>query len=104
MSPDGRFAVAVDIKGGVGCWELATGDPRTLPKLPEMGRPEAAGFSPDGTHLVLGGRERLSDGSVDLIVTNLRDQRVQTHRAEGQTQSATAVAFDPDGQLLAVGT
>ncbi len=103
FSPDGKLVVAVDYDGGLGCWRAASGREVQLPTLPKAGRLELVMFSPDGAHLVIGGRQQGGDGAVDLTVVGLRDQQVRTRRPQGNLESAMGASFTADGRLMAVG-
>ena len=103
ISPDGRLAVAGDIKGGLGCWETATGREYQLPSLPAFTRLEMATFSPDGAYLLLGGRGAGAQGGVDLVAAGLRDQSIHARVPSGELQAAMGADFSADGRLVAVG-
>jgi WD40 repeat protein len=113
FSPDGKLLATASNAGYVRLWNAATGAPAGTPIRTYSGRPAAAravAFSADGTVLATAN----IDGAVDLW-------NVGTHRLMGvlpapqppqlgpsQQQAdpgsgAVAVAFSPDGGLLATG-
>jgi dipeptidyl aminopeptidase/acylaminoacyl peptidase len=107
-SPDGRLLAAADGGTKVRLWDLSGGAERVLEEPAEEGVmkiAQAVAWSPDGRVLAAGGarvdqRRRGFGGRV--ILWDAAAGRV-LHAADSHAQSAGAVAFSPDGRVLASG-
>jgi WD40 repeat protein len=94
FSPDGRRLAAIRLGGGVGVWDVGSGqEVRSFTCGPDMAR--CVALSPDGRLLAAGG----SHGRVLLWDTGSSGEEVRA--LEGHSGEVKAVAFSPDGRLLA---
>jgi len=95
FSPDGKWLVVGCAKGTVTFWRLPDCQ---LVRALSTGRDEKIGvlaFSPDGHWLVIGGQE--------LSIWSVKEERLVGTVPEHEGR-ARALAFSPDGKLLAVAT
>ncbi|NRQ37373.1 hypothetical protein HII36_36885 [Nonomuraea sp. NN258] len=101
MHPDGRSLVTSE------------GDVVRFPELERaskgriLGQNSAAAFSPDGRHLATGddtGRTTLWDGRVERRLGVLTTPGAPSAAGPGARRTVTALAFSPDGGVLAAGT
>lgn len=94
LSPDGRLIAAVGAGGGVGLWDAQTGTPIRI--VASDRRPlTRVVFGPQGNLLAVAG----SDGSARIIDLRTWEQRDGARHSK----AITALAFSPDGQLVASG-
>ncbi|MGW2466804.1 WD40 repeat domain-containing protein [Streptomyces bauhiniae] len=91
-SDGGALAVATD--HGVAQWDPARS---TAPRWRSGSAASAVAYSPDGTHLAIGGR----DGSVEVQDTGSAKSGRRTSLSEG---APTGLAFTSSGSVLAIGT
>ncbi|UVT17200.1 MAG: WD40 repeat domain-containing protein [Nitrospira sp.] len=109
-SPDSQFLAVTFRGGGIGIYEVATGQliKRKTVYTPSFG---ALAYSPDGKYLAFGqwktreGRESehfWSPMEIQLLDTSAEGGVVKTF--PGHTDLTTALAFDPRGHLLASGS
>jgi WD40 repeat protein len=106
FSPESKFLAAVGPAGDLKVWERATGELRAEldPRVRQNHRITAVAFSPDGQLLVAG-----LDGLVRVwdckAVIERAPYAPANDRArfllQGPTNDVSAVAFSPDGQMLA---
>jgi WD40 repeat protein len=110
FSPDGKLLAAADHGGGVFVVEVSTGkEIHHFQSLPDLSHSQASllAFSPDGRLLALGGREsrgffrKVTDRKRTLRIWDLQSGR-ELHRLEAG--NVGAIAFSPDGVLLASGS
>jgi WD40 repeat protein len=100
ISPDGKLlAAGLQIKQFV-IWDLATGKPLSIVSDP-LAQEDSVAFSPDGRWLAL------TSSKGDVRVWEVRARRLRILSNTGFEQvpgtKASAVAFSPDGQVLAAG-
>jgi WD40 repeat protein len=93
---DGQRLVSRDGGGGLRLWEVSTGRPLGQLSLPGDQRAGPTALSADGKLLAVGG----NDGAVYLL--DLRTGKA-VRRLVGPAEQASALAFSPDGKLLASG-
>jgi WD40 repeat protein len=100
FSPDGRLLAV----GGtpVLVWEIASG--ALLPRADTPGHGAGAAFAPDGRTLAVGFSRRLRRGLLEHWI-GLTDPATgrETGRLTGHGDTASHLAFSPDGSLLAAG-
>jgi dipeptidyl aminopeptidase/acylaminoacyl peptidase len=107
-SPDGRLLAAADGGTKVRLWDLATGAERVFEEPAEEGvakMTQAVAWSPDGRVLAAGGArvdQRRRGFSGRIVLWDAAAGRA-LRAAEAHAQSAAAVAFSPDGRVLASG-
>jgi WD40 repeat protein len=109
FAPDGKvFATAIRTSATSGTarvWDATTGRPIT-PELPHDGRPNDVAFSPDGKTLATGSVLVRSAGHPES--GELRFWDIPTGAPVGpvivQPSGIHAIAFSPDGQVIAAGT
>ncbi|HZU35422.1 MAG TPA: WD40 repeat domain-containing protein, partial [Gemmataceae bacterium] len=109
LFPDGRTVAIVDKDGNVGVWDTSTGKRRQVFRPPPGERLSTAAISPDGLFLAA------LDDSLTIRCWHLDTGRqigsvAVIERVDPKDTSATAVldvpraiAFSPDGELIAVG-
>ncbi len=104
LSPDGKLVAAAQPDGTVGVWELSSGLPVQTIRPPT--EPVVMAFSPDASLLATGHTEpagrharlwRVEDGSLAADIT------VRTGPEVIYEKLNWALAFSPDGSLLATG-
>ncbi len=110
FSPDGQSVACVNDTGDVKLWDVATGTlKKNLPGLSEpmrkaRGTLGAIAFAPDGELLAIAGTARFKAG-VSSYLYELRILEVQSGQPRwshmGRGESATSLAFSPDGEVLA---
>jgi CHAT domain-containing protein/tetratricopeptide (TPR) repeat protein len=93
FSPDGRRLAVIDAKGALAVWNAETGKPM-LPAIVSAAAKLAA-FSPDGRVLASAGAGR------EIKLWDAQTGR-QTGVIASQAETIGALAFSPDGGLLAV--
>jgi WD40 repeat protein len=96
-SPDGRYALSGDEKGGLHLWDLVTGQSRF--RLPgHKDEIPAVAFSPDGRYALSTG------GFLDpaIRIWDVGNGR-QIVRLEGHTGAVPAALFSPDSRLVLSG-
>ena len=100
FSPDGRFFAAADLlanEWGVVIWDVQTG--RKVKQIVAPGKVQlnirSLAFSPDGTELLWGEH----DG--DVVLWDLPGNRL-LKRDKLYEEGTSAVAFSPDGSLMAI--
>jgi RNA polymerase sigma factor (sigma-70 family) len=96
FTPDGQRLISGDGGGGPRLWEVSTGRPLGQFSLPGNQRLGPIALSPGGRTLAAGGR----DGAIHLF--DLRTGKT-VQRLVGPPEEASALAFSPDGKLLASG-
>jgi RNA polymerase sigma factor (sigma-70 family) len=94
FTPDGRHLISGDWHGGPRLWEASTGRPVLWFGRPDQGLGGHVALSLDGSVLAAAGR----DGAIFLM-----DGRTGRglRRLEGDGHAVTALAFSPDGKLIA---
>jgi RNA polymerase sigma factor (sigma-70 family) len=106
FTPDGRHLAACDATAGVRLWDVATG--REVCRLGAdraaggcAGRGDAIVFSPDGGLLATGSTVATDDTTTGVI--RLWDVRggEEIRQIRGRAPDSSALAFTPDGRLLA---
>ncbi|MEU4769640.1 TIR domain-containing protein [Actinosynnema sp. NPDC023794] len=111
FSPDGATVAAGGMGDGLAgtvLWDHANRVPRAEPLAADLSLVRAAAFSPDGHLLVTAGEGRLATGKVDEDDSRTQvtfwDPKDRTRLGAVDTGHTTyAVAFSPDGLLLATG-
>jgi RNA polymerase sigma factor (sigma-70 family) len=97
LSPDGKLVVAGDpSKKMVRLWNAGTGALERTLKIGEA-QPWSLAFSPDGKTLAVGGQK--GDGSGEVTLWDVQTGELK-HTLD-QVRFVTAVAFSPDGKLVA---
>jgi RNA polymerase sigma factor (sigma-70 family) len=96
FTPDGQRLISADGGRGPRVWEVSTGRPLGQLALPGNQRAGPIALSSDGRTLAVGG----SDGAIHLLDLGT-GKAVQ--RLVGHAEQASALAFTPDGKLLASG-
>jgi WD40 repeat protein len=96
-SPDGRYALSGDEKGGLHLWDLLTGQSR-FRLLSHKDEIPAVAFSPDGRYALSTG------GFLDpaIRIWDVGNGR-QIVRLEGHTGAVPAALFSPDSRLILSG-
>ncbi|MCX5787546.1 MAG: WD40 repeat domain-containing protein [Elusimicrobia bacterium] len=96
FSPDGLIVVAACRDGSLRVWDAVTG--ALAAQAPSGGRMHALVFSPAGTQLVF-----LRDGGsrMELALWDFSARKEEWKSDAGAVAAANAVAFSPDGRLLA---
>jgi WD40 repeat protein len=100
LSPDGKRVAAGDAgKKKVELWDVGTGALERTFRTGEA-QPFSVAFSPDGKSLVVGGQNRDHSGEVSLWDAGSGELK----HAWKQGKYVNAVAFSPDGKMVAGGT
>jgi WD40 repeat protein len=104
LAPNGRSVTVLTSDGGVSVWDLAGRKQRTL-KEPSKDRVRASAFSPNGAWVAVGGwlpseKEQEDMENIALWSLTTKDAPHRLHRSAGWV---SALAFSPDGKLLAAG-
>jgi eukaryotic-like serine/threonine-protein kinase len=105
FSPDGREVVSVHRQGGGGVtfWDLATGRPRRVVRVPAgswSGDPRAA-YNPSGTLLAVAGHTRQVH-VIDPTTGEIRAVLDHSPKTREHLNAGRDLAFSPDGSVLAV--
>ncbi|MFI0369241.1 hypothetical protein ACH35V_15260 [Actinomadura sp. 1N219] len=96
LSPDGRLMAGLGRAGTLTLWDLATGTSTTAP-ADLRGLPSTLTFSPDGERLAAGAAN--TDPMVWQVSPALK--RVTGWETQPTAKAEGAIAFGPDGTLLA---
>ena len=96
FSPDGLLAAAACRDGDLRVWDAVTG--ALAAQAPSGGRTHALAFSPAGTRLVL---LRDAGSRMELALWDFSARKEEWKSDAGAVAAANAVAFSPDGRLLA---
>ncbi len=102
FSPDGKLLASSGLDATIRLWDPESGRP-LAPLQGHTGRVASITFSPDGRTLASGSRDgttRLWDTDLRLIRAAERERREAEILATG-SDNVGAVAFSPDGKLLA---
>jgi WD40 repeat protein len=101
FSPDGKTLAAGDAGGAIAFWEIGTGKRfRNLPS--NLLAVNGLSFSPDGSTVAYAGLAEDSDPT--LYTRHLENGIVQSFRIrDAEIAEALALAWSPDGKLLASG-
>jgi WD40 repeat protein len=102
FSPDGKWLATTTLKGVVKLWNLTTGkETHALINGKSWSRPIV--FTPDSTRVAfISSDDQKAGRPMELIIWSVRTGKL-LRRINCTTERARAVAFSPDGKVLAAG-